>query len=210
MTSSTCPAHAGPHPSDPNEEKIMSQRFATAVAATAVIATTVAAPTLAHATSERPSLARSASTSALVSTGDHQRFAMTLTEIRGKDRPTRVVAAGPIQARGTMVQRVVKQGRRGEVIKAVLTLPHGKVTLRVHDRSAMKLDLHSCTARENGKGSWRIVSATGAYRGSTGHGSFVRRTFIIGAFDDSGHCLGQSAPPASVTASVVADGTAHR
>lgn len=184
----------------------MSKRLATAAAAAAVLATTVAAPTIAQARSDQPSLDRSVSAAA----GAHQRFAMTLTELHGKDRPTRVVAAGTIQGRGTMKQRVVKQSRRGEVIKAVLSLPHGKVRLQVRDRSSMKLDLHSCTARENGKGTWRIVSATGAYRGATGHGHFVRRTFIVGAFDDAGRCLGQSAPPASDTASVVADGTAHR
>ena len=111
---------------------------------------------------------------------------------------------------GTMTQRVVKETSHGDVLAATLKLPAGKVRLRVHDHESMRLDLRSCTARQVGKGTWRIVSGTGAYRGASGSGTFVRRALIVGAFDDSARCLGESAPPAAQAGTIVTDGTASR
>lgn len=147
---------------------------------------------------------------ALASGPSHQRFTMTFASIADKDRPVRVVAAGPIQGTGTMTQRVVKETSHGDVLAATLKLPAGKVRLRVHDHESMRLDLRSCTARQVGKGTWRIVSGTGAYRGASGSGTFVRRALIVGAFDDSARCLGESAPPAAQAGTIVTDGTASR
>ena len=140
----------------------------------------------------------------------HQSFAMTFLTLKGKDRPTHVVAAGPIHGRGTMVERVVHESRSATTLSSVITLPGGKVTLRVRDTGSISLDKHSCTARQNGKGIWKVVSGTGAYRGATGHGTFVRRAFVVGAFGGDGRCLGESAPPASVSGTVVATGSAAR
>lgn len=147
---------------------------------------------------------------ALASGPSHQRFTMTFVSVGGKDRPIRVVAAGPIQGSGTMTQRLVKGTPHGAVLAATIKLPGGKVRLRVRDHESMRLDLRSCTARELGHGTWTIVSGTGAYRTASGSGTFVRRGLIVGAFDQDAHCLGQAAAPAAETGTVVTDGTATR
>jgi hypothetical protein len=138
----------------------------------------------------------------------HQRFAADFVTVNGKDRPTHVVAAGPIAGRGTLTQKMLRETRDGAVLLATVSLPDGKVRLRVHDTDTLKLDLRSCTARQSGTGTWRIVSGTGAYAAASGSGTFVRRTFIVGAFGDDGRCLGESAEPAAVTGTVVLDGSA--
>ncbi|HWU21314.1 MAG TPA: hypothetical protein VN088_07305 [Nocardioides sp.] len=176
----------------------MSHRLALAVSAAALV-TAAATPALA---SGHPAPARTGAA--------HQRFAITFVTINGKDRPIRVVAAGPVSGRGTMTQRIVKQTATGGVLLATVTLPDGSVKLRVNDSDTSTVDLHSCTGRQSGKGTWRIVSGSGAYRNASGSGTFVRRVFIVGAFDRHAKCLGQSAPPVAETGTVVADGTAAR
>ena len=179
-----------------------STRLALTVSAaglTAAAATSLAGPSPAAAgTASAPAPAHA----------HHQRFAMTFVSAQGEDLPIRVVASGPIHGRGTMVQRPIKETANGGVLAVTITLTDGKVRLRVKDHESMKLNRRSCTARERGKGTWRIVSGTGAYRKASGHGSFVRSAYVVGAFDRSGHCLGQSAPPQASGGTVVADGVA--
>lgn len=147
---------------------------------------------------------------ALAAGPSHQRFTMTFISVGGKDHPVRVVAAGPIHGTGTLTEHVVKETPHGGVLAATIKLPDGKVRLRVHDRESMRLDLRSCTARQVGHGTWTIVSGTGAYRGASGSGTFVRRALIVGAFDADARCLGESAPPAAQAGTIVTDGTATR
>ena len=177
-------------------------------AVAAALAAGLTVPALAHDT--RATHDGSAAAEHADSRAAHQRFAMTFVTLGRRDRPTRVVAAGPIQGRGTMTQRIVKESRHGATLVATLALPDGKVRLQVKDTESTRLDRHTCTARETGTGSWRIVSATGAYRGSGGQGTFVRHAFDVGVFDGHGVCLGESAPPASAAGNVVADGTVSR
>ena len=72
------------------------------------------------------------------------------------------------------------------------------------------MNLRSCTATNVGKGTWKILSGTGAYSHAAGSGTFVRRTFIVGRFDSEGRCLGQSAVPAAETGTLVITGSASR
>lgn len=172
----------------------MSTRLTLAVALAAGVTAAAAVPVL----------------PALASGPSHQRFTMTFASVGGKDRPVRVVAAGPIHGTGTMTQHLVKETAHGGILAATIKLPDGKVRLRVRDHESIRLDPRSCTARQLGNGTWKIVSGTGAYRGAAGSGTFVRRAFIVGAFDDSARCLGESAAPTAEAGTVVTDGTATR
>jgi hypothetical protein len=176
----------------------MSHRLSIGLVAAGLAAAAIV-PSVALASTGSPAPAR---------TGAHQRFAMPSVTVGTHDRPARVIAAGPIQGRGTVAEKVVKQTSTGAVLLTTFTFANGSVRLRVNDSDTMKVDLHSCTATGLGKGTWRIVSGTGAYRNATGSGTFVRRTFIVGAFDSHAQCLGRSATPTAVTGNVVADGTA--
>lgn len=140
----------------------------------------------------------------------HQRFVLSYATIHGKDRPVRILAAGPIQGRGTIVDTPIRQTRGGVILKSVITLADGKVVLRADEKYTVAMNLRSCTAHNFATGTWTIVSGTGAYSDATGHGTFTRRTFIVGAFDKDGQCLGRSAVPASETGNLVIDGTASR
>jgi hypothetical protein len=143
-------------------------------------------------------------------TAARQRFVLSYATIHGKDRPVRILAAGPIQGRGTIVDSPIRQTKDGVILKSVITLADGKVVLRADEKYAVAMNLRSCTAHNFATGTWTIVSGTGAYSDATGHGTFTRRTFIVGAFDRDGQCLGRSAVPASETGNLVIDGTASR
>jgi hypothetical protein len=184
----------------------MSKLFTIALAIAGLVAG-ASAPALAttgqagdHA-AERP-ISRAAATS--------QRFVMSYVTVNGKDRPSRVVAAGPIHGKATIVDTPIRETKDGVVLKSVITLPHGTVTLKADEKYAVSMHLRSCTAKNVGKGTWKIVSGTGAYGHASGSGTFVRRTFIVGAFDAQGRCLGQSAVPAAETGTLVITGSASR
>jgi hypothetical protein len=140
----------------------------------------------------------------------HQRFVLSYATINGKDRPVRILAAGPIRGRGTIVDTPVRETKDGVILRSVITLPDGKVVLRANEKYTVAMNLRSCTAHNFATGTWKIVSGSGAYSDATGQGTFTRRTFIVGAFDKNGQCLGQSATPASETGNLVIDGSASR
>jgi hypothetical protein len=142
--------------------------------------------------------------------GASQRFVMSYATVNGKDSPAEVVAAGPIHGTGTLVDTPLRQTRHGVVLRSVLTLPDGTVTLRAREKYVVSMNRRSCTATNIGRGTWRVVSGTGAYGHATGRGTFVRRTFIVGAFGSNGQCLGRSAVPAAETGTLVITGKAAR
>ena len=184
----------------------MSKRFTIALAVAGLVVS-ASAPALAmtgqagHPAAERP-ITRAAATS--------QRFVMSYVTVNGKDRPSHVVAAGPIHGKGTIADTPIRQTKHGVVLKSVITMPNGTVTLKANEKYAVSMNQRSCTAKNVGKGTWRIVSGTGAYGHAAGRGTFVRRTFIVGVFDRDGRCLGQSAVPAAETGTLVITGTASR
>jgi hypothetical protein len=135
-----------------------------------------------------------------------QRFVLRFASHRTVDRPTTALAAGVIADHGTETQRRISSNGDHQVLRIALHLSRGTVAIRVAEDDTLAADLHSCTARHTGRGTWRIVNGTGTYRGASGGGSFVAKQFMVGAFDSSGACLGPTAPPVWSVGNVVADG----
>jgi len=188
----------------------MSKRFTIALAVAGLAASAITgAPAVAAAVAGQtghhaaePPITRAAAAS--------QRFVMSYVTVNGKDRPSRVVAAGPIHGKGTITDTPIRQTKDRVVLKSVITLPSGTVTLKANEKYAVSMNLRSCTATNIGKGTWKIVSGTGAYSHAAGSGTFVRRTFIVGRFDSEARCLGQSAVPAAETGTLVITGSTSR
>lgn len=139
-----------------------------------------------------------------------QRFVMSYATVDGQDRPNEVVAAGSIHGTGTITDTPLRETRNGVVLKSVISLPDGTVTLKANETYVVSMNQRSCTATNVGKGTWTIVAGTGAYEDAAGRGTFVRRTFIVGVFDSDGRCLGQAAVPAAETGTLVITGSASR
>lgn len=139
-----------------------------------------------------------------------QRFVMSYATVHGTDSPTSVTAAGPIHGQGSIVDTPIRETPHGVILRSVMTLPDGSVTLRADEEYSVKMDERTCTATNIGRGTWRVVSGTGAYEHTTGKGTFVRSTFIVGAFGDDGACLGRSAMPTAETGTLVLTGSAVR
>ncbi|WP_460467299.1 hypothetical protein [Calidifontibacter terrae] len=137
-----------------------------------------------------------------------QRFVMSYVTVGDHDEPVRVTAAGPIHGEGTVLNTPVKETKNGAVIKTVLTFPGGTVQLQAVEKAGLKIDRDSCTAQNLGTGTWVIVSGTGAYANAHGKGTFVRRVYLVGAFDQQARCLGESAQPVASIGTLVVDGRA--
>jgi hypothetical protein len=171
----------------------MKARIGTAALASVALTSLVAAgPTLAT----RPAAGRVAK----------QRFTMTGRTVGGVDRPTRVIARGPIAGRGP----VKVPATAGRVNRFTFELPRGSlVVVASEQRSSSRPDLRRCVDVETGHGRFHITGGSRAFSAAAGEGTYVRRTTITGSRDASGKCLGQSAPPKSIVTVTRMSGTAR-
>jgi hypothetical protein len=135
-----------------------------------------------------------------------QRFTLFSANVRGKDVPMAVEAAGQINGIGTETQ-TDKDTPGGQTNYATLHFARGTLRLLAPEQFDWKANLRTCTATASGGGTFTIEGGTGAYRGATGKGTFTAHGILIGARGKSGACLGESAPPAANYVTVTAVGT---
>lgn len=135
-----------------------------------------------------------------------QNFTLFSANVRGKDAPMAVKAAGPIAGIGTESQNDTDT-HGGQVNYVTLHFAKGTLRLIAPERFGWKPDLPSCTATANGNGAFTIKGGTGAYRGATGKGTFTARGVLIGARSPNGTCLGEKAPPTVNYVTVTLTGT---
>jgi hypothetical protein len=129
-----------------------------------------------------------------------QRFTLTARTVDGHQRPTRVRAFGPIRGAGKVT---IRSSPNNRVDHMTLRLAHGKVFLVAIERAfSVKPDPAGCRAISRGHGTFRVTGGTRAYHDARGHGTYRRRSVIIGARAANGTCLGQSAPPTATTTKV--------
>jgi hypothetical protein len=149
----------------------------------------------------------SATASAARTNSTHaQRFVLYTANVKGADIPVVVQATGAVNGVGTETQ-TEKPSRGGEINYVTLHLKGGTLRLVAPERFAWNPDLSTCSATATGGGTWKIVAGTGAYRATSGHGTFTTRGVLLGARDARGKCLGQKAQPAVNYVTVVLTGT---
>jgi hypothetical protein len=137
---------------------------------------------------------RNAAAERLVVTGDSAKPSSTI----------HVRAGGPISGRGTVT---IKSS--GRVDHTTLHLPKGTVRLNAIEQSfVVHPDPTKCLAVSTGRGTFKIIGGTKAFRGVSGHGTYRRRTTIVGARSAGGACLGNSAPPSAEKTKTTMTGTA--
>jgi hypothetical protein len=145
----------------------------------------------------RSRFGRAATTTALVSLalvataaagprGEQLRISIYSANVRMKDTPMLVQAVGAFDAIGTAI---AKDETRGPTVPLTLRFRNGTVFMKSVDPFRWQPDLGSCTATEHSVGTWRITGGTGAYRGLTGHGTFVEHGAGIGVRSTTGACL---------------------
>jgi hypothetical protein len=135
-----------------------------------------------------------------------QRFTLFSANVRGKDVPMAVEAAGQINGIGTETQ-TDKDTPGGQTNHATLHFAGGTLRLVAPEQFDWKANLRTCSATASGGGTFTIEGGTGAYRGATGKGTFTAHGVLIGARSKSGTCLGENAPPAANYVTVTAVGT---
>jgi hypothetical protein len=135
-----------------------------------------------------------------------QRFTLTAKTMHGKDSPTRVTAAGPINGVG-IVQ--IKSSKDTRIDHMTLQLANGTVSLVATEKSyEVHPNLRKCLAKTVGRGVFTIDGGTKAFHGASGKGTYERSGILIGARSASGACLGRHAQPAASSVTVVMTGTA--
>jgi hypothetical protein len=103
--------------------------------------------------------------SASASTTGTQRFLVTITSTNG-DETSQVAATGPINGVGKF-----RETGNEDVVRFVFK--NGSVTLSVpNDSESERFNQATCKGTFRFSGRWRIVEATGAYKGATGSGRF--------------------------------------
>jgi hypothetical protein len=141
------------------------------------------------------------------SASGRERFTLIFSGFNGAERPTTVIASGPITGVGTESQVAEPNG----TLDLTFSFPNGQVYGTVfNDNFNLRLDLKKCLARPHETGEWSITGGTGAFAGATGHGTLTGNGIVIGARSPSGQCLGPSTgvPPLSELEIVHAVGTA--
>jgi len=146
-----------------------------------------------------------AAVSSAASASTKQQFTITSTTAAGKNSPTRVLADGAINGRGTVD---VKSSHDSRVDHMTLHLGKGTVFLVAVEKSyAVHPEPAKCLATALGRGTFTITGGTGNFRGAHGSGTYLRHGVLYGARNTAGACLGRSAPIAKTTARVNMTGT---
>jgi hypothetical protein len=127
--------------------------------------------------------------------GGHQTFSASFLTFGGVDKPTFVVAHGPIT--GTAIATQTEQQKNGAQVNYV-TLHFERGTVRmtaVEPRFGFTTDAKSCSGHAYGGGSWTITGGTGPYAGLTGKGTFSTGGKAIAQRSVTGACRGEKTPP---------------
>jgi hypothetical protein len=115
-----------------------------------------------------------------------QRFIISETMIRGVEKPDTVAAVGPISGVGT----IQHPAAAGQVNRLIFRFAKGSVVLLTRETSTTNHpDYRACSDLNGGRGTYTITGATGAFRGATGNGIYLRREKLMGARSPSGACL---------------------
>jgi hypothetical protein len=123
-----------------------------------------------------------------------QTFTASFLTIAGVDKPTFVVAHGPIEGVATATQ-TEKQKNGAQINYVVLHFERGSVRMTaVEPRFGFAPDAATCTGRAHGGGTWTITGGTGAYAGLTGNGTFSTGGTAIAQRSVTGACRGEKTP----------------
>lgn len=134
-----------------------------------------------------------------------QQFTITTTTVAGKNSPTRVLADGAINGRGTVD---VKSSHDSQIDHMTLHLGKGTVFLVAVEKSyAVHPDQAKCLATALGRGTFTITGGTRSFRGAHGSGTYLRHGVLYGAHNTAGACLGRNAPMTKTTLRVNMIGT---
>jgi hypothetical protein len=123
-----------------------------------------------------------------------QTFTASFLTIGGVDKPTFVVAHGPIAGVATATQ-TEKQKNGAQVNYVVLRFERGTVRMTaVEPRFGFTPNAKSCTARASGGGTWTITGGTGPYAALTGKGTFSTGGTAFIQRSATGACRGEKTP----------------
>jgi len=141
------------------------------------IAGGLAVPNAVGAASHEPSHSHVAATK--------QRFVLYAGNLHNRDIVDVLQAKGPIH--GVGIARP-NDDATGAAVPITVKLPDGKVFLKAKGPFVWKPDLAACTATEHDRGTYRIVSGTGAYQGASGRGRYSERGAGVGVTASDGSC----------------------
>jgi hypothetical protein len=123
-----------------------------------------------------------------------QTFTASFLTIGGVDKPTFVVAHGPINGVATATQ-TEKQKNGAQINYVVLHFERGTVRMTaVEPRFGFRLNSRSCTGPAYGGGTWTITGGTGPYAGLTGKGTFSTGGTALAQRSAGGVCRGERTP----------------
>jgi hypothetical protein len=125
-----------------------------------------------------------------------QRITATFLTIGRSDKPTHVIARGPINGIGEATQ-TEKQTKSGQINYVTLHFEKGTVRMVAKEpRFGWKLDPRTCTGSAYGSGTFTITGGTGAYKHATGNGTFSTTGTAIVQRSPRGKCRGDKTPQA--------------
>ncbi|MDX6441016.1 MAG: hypothetical protein QOE43_745 [Gaiellaceae bacterium] len=125
-----------------------------------------------------------------------QRITATFLTIGRSDKPTHVIATGPISGSGEATQ-TEKQTKAGQVNFVTLHLDKGTVHIVAKEpRFGWKLNARTCTGSAYGGGTFTITGGTGAYKGANGNGTFSTSGTALAQRSTKGECRGDHTPQA--------------
>jgi hypothetical protein len=140
-----------------------------------------------------------------------ERITATFLTIGRSDKPTHVVATGPISGIGEATQTEKNTASGGQVNYVTLHFAGGTVRMTaVEPRFGWKLDAKTCTGSAFGNGTYTITGGTGSYSGASGKGTFTTSGTALAQRTSTGKCLGDKTPPAGTVfyVKIVLTGTA--
>jgi hypothetical protein len=125
-----------------------------------------------------------------------QTITATFLTIAGSDKPTHVVARGPISGIGEATQTEKETPSGGQMNYVTLHFDRGTVRMvAAEPRFGWKLDPRTCTGSAYGNGTFTILGGTGRYRGASGKGTFTTSGTGLAQRTPSGKCLGPKTSP---------------
>jgi hypothetical protein len=128
-----------------------------------------------------------------------QRITATFLTIGRSDKPTHVVATGPISGIGEATQTEKQTPSGGQVNYVKLHFDKGTVRMVAEEpRFGWKLNPRTCTGSAYGNGTFTITGGTGSYAGATGKGTFSTSGTAVAQRTATGKCLGGKTPAAAM------------